>query len=123
MRWREAAYLSSPTRFDDDSAERRTRCSRSTRPVSLRPSRKSTSLNSPTGLGELGQTNPAPHPLALAIEVLSPSTSSTDRGAKRRIFQAHHVDYWLVEASSTGPSLAERFDYGGGRFDWPTAES
>ena len=46
----------------------------------------------------------------LAIEVLSPSTASRDRGAKRRIYQATGVgEYWIVDLDAR---LIERWTPG-----------
>jgi Uma2 family endonuclease len=38
--------------------------------------------------------------LVLAVEVLSPSTARTDRHAKRRLYQAHVPEYWIVDPGS-----------------------
>jgi len=35
--------------------------------------------------------------LMLAVEVLSPSTASRDRGVKRRLYQEHADEYWIVD--------------------------
>jgi Uma2 family endonuclease len=35
--------------------------------------------------------------LLLAVEVLSPSTAATDRGVKRRFYQQHADEYWIVD--------------------------
>lgn len=35
--------------------------------------------------------------LVLAIEVLSPGTAATDRGVKRRLYQQHADEYWIVD--------------------------
>jgi Uma2 family endonuclease len=37
------------------------------------------------------------HRLVLAVEVLSPSTASRDRSAKRRLYQQHAGEYWIVD--------------------------
>ena len=38
------------------------------------------------------------HPPDIAVEVLSPSTAATDRGAKMRLFARHGVpEYWIVD--------------------------
>jgi Uma2 family endonuclease len=37
-----------------------------------------------------------PH-LLLAVEVLSPSTATTDRGVKRRLYQQVADEYWIVD--------------------------
>ena len=64
----------------------------------------------------LDQPNPIPvDELLLAVEVISPSTETNDRGEKRKIFQAAHVDYWLA-AQSRSAEIEERYGYGGGRF-------
>ena len=45
--------------------------------------------------------------LALAIEVLSPSTARADRRVKLRLFQRHHVpEYWIVDVDAR---LVERW--------------
>ncbi len=35
--------------------------------------------------------------LLLAVEVLSPSTAARDRGIKRRLYQQHADEYWIVD--------------------------
>ena len=35
--------------------------------------------------------------LLLAIEVLSPATAARDRGVKRRLYQQHADEYWIVD--------------------------
>ena len=35
--------------------------------------------------------------LLLAIEVLSPATAARDRGVKRRLYQRHSDEYWIVD--------------------------
>jgi Uma2 family endonuclease len=35
--------------------------------------------------------------LLLALEVLSPSTAAQDRGVKRRLYQQHADEYWIVD--------------------------
>jgi Uma2 family endonuclease len=35
--------------------------------------------------------------LVLAIEILSPSTAARDRGVKRRLYQQHTDEYWIVD--------------------------
>ena len=40
-----------------------------------------------------------PH-LLLSVEVLSPGTSSRDRGAKRLLYQQHADEYWIVDLDS-----------------------
>ena len=35
--------------------------------------------------------------LLLAVEVLSPSTASRDRNVKRRLYQQHADEYWIVD--------------------------
>jgi Uma2 family endonuclease len=35
--------------------------------------------------------------LLLAIEILSPGTASRDRGVKRRLYQDHADEYWIVD--------------------------
>jgi Uma2 family endonuclease len=37
------------------------------------------------------------HHLLLAVEVLSPGTADDDRGAKRRLYQQHADEYWIVD--------------------------
>lgn len=42
-----------------------------------------------------------PHPLVLAIEVVSPSTARSDRLLKRRLYQRAGVaEYWIADADS-----------------------
>jgi Uma2 family endonuclease len=35
--------------------------------------------------------------LVLAVEILSPSTARQDRGVKRRLYQQHTDEYWVVD--------------------------
>lgn len=35
--------------------------------------------------------------LLLAVEVLSPTTAAQDRGVKRRLYQQHADEYWIVD--------------------------
>ena len=44
--------------------------------------------------------------LLLAIEVVSPSSARFDRGAKRRLYQQHVPEYWLVDLDA---ALIERW--------------
>jgi len=38
--------------------------------------------------------------LLLAVEVLSPGTAARDRGVKRRLYQEHADEYWIVDLDS-----------------------
>jgi Uma2 family endonuclease len=38
--------------------------------------------------------------LMLAVEVLSPSTARQDRGAKRRLYQEHADEFWVVDLAA-----------------------
>ena len=44
--------------------------------------------------------------LHLAVEVLSPSTASRDRSVKRRLYQEHADEYWIVDLDAR---LVERW--------------
>jgi Uma2 family endonuclease len=47
--------------------------------------------------------------LLLAIEVLSPATAARDRGVKRRLYQRHSDEYWIVDLDAR---LIERWRAG-----------
>jgi Uma2 family endonuclease len=47
--------------------------------------------------------------LLLAVEVLSPSTAANDRGVKRRLYQQHADEYWIVDLDAR---LIERWHPG-----------
>jgi Uma2 family endonuclease len=50
--------------------------------------------------------------LLLAVEVLSPSTAANDRGVKRRLYQRHADEYWIVDLDAR---LIERWRPGDAR--------
>jgi len=65
--------------------------------------------------------------LLLAIEVLSPATAARDRGVKRRLYQQHSDEYWIVDLDAR---LIERWRPGDqrpeildGTLTWQPAEA
>lgn len=50
--------------------------------------------------------------LLLAVEVLSPGTAARDRGVKRRLYQEHADEYWIVDLDAR---LIERWRPGDAR--------
>ena len=63
--------------------------------------------------------------LILAVEILSPSSEHGDRGPKRRLYQRHVPEYWIVDLEGV---LVERWRPGGGepeivrdRLEWNPA--
>ncbi len=60
-----------------------------------------------------------PGEVSLVVEILSPSTEATDRGAKRAFCQRHRIDYWLVTPTTDGWTPIEHHPYGGGTIPPP----
>ncbi len=60
-----------------------------------------------------------PGQVDLMVEILSPSTEATDRGAKRAFCQRHRIDYWLVTPTTDGWTPIEHHPYGGGTIPPP----
>lgn len=55
--------------------------------------------------------------LLLAVEMISPSSARFDRGAKRRLYQRHVPEYWIVDLDA---KLIERWRLGEDRPDVAT---
>ncbi|MEP7326082.1 MAG: Uma2 family endonuclease [Gemmatimonadota bacterium] len=65
--------------------------------------------------------------LLLAIEILSPSTARYDRLTKRRLYQRHGIEYWIVDLDAR---IVERWRPGderpeivADRLEWQTPEA